>query len=321
MRRRAFLALLGGAAVWSIAARADESRPLSRIGYISLGTAPNPHSDGEFLAGLRDLGYVEGKTIEIEFRFTGGDPDEVGRAAADFVKENVDIIVAYATGVYAARRATSTIPIVMAAAGDVVAMGLAESLAHPGGNVTGSNFFLPELMAKRLELLKEVLPSMSSGGALFRRGVASTPNILDAMRAAAKALSVDLSPIEVSGPEEFESAFANWAEQKVGTVVVVDIFGDQSVAIAAIAARRRIASIGSLELATAGGLIGYGVDLPAMYRRAAVFVDKILKGAKPGDIPIELATKFQTAVNLRTAKALGIDIPTTLLASADEVIE
>ncbi len=321
MRRRVFLALLGGAVVWQIAARAEQPRSPPRIGYLSLETGPDPRGDGEFLAGLRDLGYVEGKTIEIEFRFTGGDPDEVDKAAADFVKANVDVIVSSATGVYAARRATSTIPIVMAAAGDVVAMGLAASLAHPGGNVTGSNFFLPELMAKRLELLKEVLSSMSSAGVLFRRGVASTRNILAAMGTVAKALGVDLSPIEVSGPEEFETAFASWAEQKVGAVVVVDIFGSQSPAIAAIAAKSRIASIGSLELAKAGGLIGYGVDLPAMYRRAAVFVDKILKGAKPGDIPIELATKFQTAVNLKTAKAIAIDIPPTLLGAADEVIE
>ena len=321
MRRRDFIGLLGGAAVWPIQARAEQQRSLPQIGYLGLGTAADPRYEGEFLAGLRDLGYVEGKTIEIEFRFTSGDPDEVDKAAADFVKANVDVIVAAATGVYAARRATTTIPIVMEAAGDVVAMGLAASLAHPGGNVPGSNFFLPELMAKRLELLKEILPSMSSAGALFRRGVASTPNILEVMRAAAKALGVDLSPIEVSGPEELESAFASWAEQKVGAVVVVDIFAIQSPAIAAIAAKRRIASIGSLELATAGGLIGYGADLPAMYRRAAVFVDKILKGAKPGNIPIELATKFKTAVNLKTAKALGIDIPPTLLAAADEVIE
>jgi putative tryptophan/tyrosine transport system substrate-binding protein len=153
MRRRAFLAFLGSA-VWPLAARAEQQRALPRIGYLSLGTGPDPPNDGEFLAGLRDLGYVEGKTIEIEFRFTGGDPDAVGKAADDFVRENVDIIVAYATGVYAARRATSTIPIVMTAAGDAVAMGLAASLAHPGGNVTGLNFFLPELMAKRLELLK-----------------------------------------------------------------------------------------------------------------------------------------------------------------------
>jgi putative ABC transport system substrate-binding protein len=131
MRRRVFLALLGGSAVWPIAARAEQPRSLPRIGYLSLGTGPNPREDGEFLAGLRDLGYVEGKTIEIEFRFTGGDPDEVDKAAADFVKANVDVIVATATGVYAARRATSNIPIVMAAAGDVVAMGLAASLAHP----------------------------------------------------------------------------------------------------------------------------------------------------------------------------------------------
>ena len=321
MRRRAFISLVGGAAIWPLAARAEQRGSLPRIGYLGLGTAADPRFEGEFLAGLRDLGYVEGKTIEIEFRFTGGDPGEVDKAAADFVRGNVDVIVSAATGVYAARRATSTIPIVMAAAGDVVAMGLAGSLAHPGSNVTGSNFFLPELMAKRLELLKQVLPSMSSAGALFRRGVASTTNILEVMRAAAKALGVDLSPIEVSEPEEFERAFATWAEQKVGAVAVVDIFAVESPAIAAIAAKRRMASIGQLELATAGGLIGYGVDLSAMYRRAAAFVDKILKGAKPGDLPIEQATKFVTIVNLRTAEALRIDIPPSVLAAADEVIE
>ena len=162
---------------------------------------------------------------------------------------------------------------------------------------------------------------MSSAGVLFRRGVASTPNILEVMGTAAKALRVDLSPIEVSGPEEFESAFSSWAEQKVSTVVTLDIFAELSPAIAALAAKHRFASIGPLELTTAGGLIGFGVDFPAMFRRAAVFVDKILKGAKPGEIPIELATKFQTVVNLETAKALGIDIPLTVLAGADEVIE
>jgi len=322
MRRREFIGLLGGTAVmWPLAARAETRSSLPRIGYLSLATAANPSLDGEFLAGLRDLGYVEGKTIEIEFRFTGGDPERVAEAAAEFVSENVDIIVTYATGVYVARRATSTIPIVMATAGDVVAMGLAASLAHPGGNVTGSNFFLPELMAKRLQLLKEVLPSMSSAGVLFRRGVASTPNILEVMGAAAKALSLELSPIEVSGREEFEGAFSSWAAQKVSMVVVVDIFAELWPAIAALAAKHRFASIGPLELAGAGGLVGYGVDFPSAYRRAAAFVDKILKGAKPGEIPIELATKFQTVVNLRTAKALGLEIPPTVLAGADEVIE
>ena len=321
MKRREFVGLVGAAAAWPFVARAEQPSSPPRIGYLGLGTRPDPRFEGEFLAGLRDLGYVEGKTIEIESRFTGGDPDDADRAVADFVKENVDVIVASATGVYAARRATSTIPIVMATAGDVVAMGLASSLAHPGGNVTGSNFFLPELMAKRLELLKEVLPSMSNAGTLFRRGVASTPNILEAMRAAGKALGVDLWPIEVSGPEEFESAFAAWADKKVVAVVVVDIFTGQSPEVAAIAAKRHIASIGPVELAAAAGLIGYGVDFRAMYRRAAVFVDKILKGANPGDIPIEQATKFITIVNLKTAKALGLDIPPTLLAAADEVIE
>jgi putative tryptophan/tyrosine transport system substrate-binding protein len=321
MRRREFVMLAGTAVVSPLVARAEQRSSLPRIGYLSLRTAANPHFEGEFLAGLRDLGHIDGKSIEIEFRFTGGDPKRLAEAAGDFVSENVDIIVTYASGITAARGATSTIPIVMATGSDVVAMGYAASLAHPGGNVTGSNFFLPELMAKRLQLLKEVLPSMSRAGVLFLRGAAATPKILEVMDAAAKALSLDLSPIEVSGPEAFESAFSSWAEQKVNAVVVLDIFTTLGPAIADLAAKHRFASIGRLELATAGGLIGYGVDFPPMYRRAAVFVDKILKGAKPGEIPIELATKFQTIVNLRTAKALGLEIPTTVLAGAEEVIE
>ena len=263
MRRREFIGLLGGAVVWPIAARAEQQRSLPRIGYLGLGSAADPRYEGEFLAGLRDLGYVEGKTIEIEFRFSGGDPDEVDKAAADFVKGNVDVIVAAATGVYAARRATSTIPIVMAAAGDAVAMGLAASLARPGGNVTGSNFFLPELMAKRLELLKEILPSMSSAGTLFRRGVASTPNILEVMRAAAKPLGVDLSPIEVSGPEQVRERVRELGGTKSWRRSSLSIYSRPRAPRSPRSPPSAVSlRSGRLELAAAGGLIGYGVDFP-----------------------------------------------------------
>ena len=169
MRRRAFLAALGGAAVWPLAARAEQRSSLPRIGYLGPGAGPDPRY-GEFHAGLRDLGYVEGKSIEIELRFAGGDPERLAEAAAEFVHENVDIIVTSGMGVYAAKRATTTVPVVIAAGADVVAMGLAASFSHPGGNITGSTFFVLEVMAKRLELLKQVAPSMSRSGLLLLRG-------------------------------------------------------------------------------------------------------------------------------------------------------
>jgi ABC-type uncharacterized transport system substrate-binding protein len=290
--------------------------------YLSLGSASQNVFDDAFRAGLRDLGYVEGKNLHIEFRFTEGDEDRIPGLVAELVALNVEVIVTYATGVYAALRATARIPIVFAATGDVVAMGLVASLAHPGGNVTGLTFFLPELMAKRLELLKEVVPSMTRAGVLLPRSL-SNPNVLEMMGATAKALKVRLQPIEVRKPSEFESAFSAWADEQIGGFVMSDhaLFGLNAHAIVALAAKRRLPSIGALELPASGGLMGYGVNFPDMFRRAAAFVDKILKGEKPGDIPVEQATKFKSVRNLKTAKALGLTVPLTLQVTADEVIE
>jgi putative ABC transport system substrate-binding protein len=323
MRRREFITLLGGtAAAWPLVAGAER---IARVGYLGLTSAASVQAAriDAFRDGLRNLGYVEGKNIQIEFRFAGGDNDRLPGLVAELIGLNVDVIVTYATGVPSARRMTTKIPIVMATFGDAVATGIIANLAHPGGNVTGSTFFSPELTAKRLELLKELLPSVTRVGVLLIRDNEMNGPSLEVMEGTAKALGVGLEPFEARGPVEFESAFSAWTVKQIGAVVVGDhafLVANTDV-IAALAAKHRLPSIGPLELAASGGLMAYGVNFSDMYRRAAVFVDKILKGAKPGDIPVEQAAKIQTIVNRTTAKALGIEVPTTLLLRADEVIE
>jgi len=321
MRRREFIGLLGGAAAWPFAARGQQRERIARIGYLGLGSAINP----AFLEGLRDLGYVEGENVHIEYRSAYGDERRLASLAAELVGLNVDLIVTQGAGVFAAQRATSTIPIVMATGYDIVAEGVVASLAHPGGNVTGQTFFYPELMAKRLQLLKEAAPSIRRVGVLLADDNPANRDVLEKMGVAAEALKLDLRPILVRSPTDLESAISAATEDEIAGLEAVDnaMFTSKAgeAAIATIAAKRRLPSIGSLGFARSGGLLGYGVSFPDMWRRAAVFVDKILKGAKPGDIPIEQATKFQTIVNLKTAKALGVEIPPLLLASADEVIE
>ena len=324
MNRRAFITLLGGATAWPLAARAQQPDRMRRIGYL-VATTPSFHNPyGEaFLEGLRDLGYVEGKNVQIERRFANGDNGRLFDLAAELVDLNVDVMVSYATGVSAARRATSTIPIVMVTYGDALASGIVASLSHPGGNITGSTFFSPELMAKRLELMKEFLPSLSQAGVLLIRDTIANGPTLEAMGATANALQVGLQPFEMRAPTELEGAFSGWAEKQIGAVVVGDhgILILNASAIVPLAARHRIPLIGSLEFAPAGSLMSYGVNFFDLFRRAALFVDKILKGAKAGDIPVERPTKFTTIVNMKSARALGIETPTSILLRADEVIE
>jgi putative ABC transport system substrate-binding protein len=324
MKRREFMAVLGGAAAWPVAARAQQSSKVIRIGYLAFTTASQhaPNSDA-FRTGLRDLGYVEGENLQIEFRYAGGDNALLPGLATELVRLNVDVIVTYATGVPAVRHATSTIPIVMATYGDAVATGIVASLSHPGGNVTGSTFFYLELMAKRLELLKEIVPAMARAGVLLLRDNVSNGPLIEATGDAAKPLGMVLQPIEVSRPADLEGAFSAWADQPVDALLVPDhaFFIFNAPIIAALAAKHRLPSIGPLELARSGGLLAYGVNFAEQFRRAAVFVDKILKGTKPRDIPVEQATKFITIANINTAKTLGLEVPVTLLARADEVIE
>jgi putative ABC transport system substrate-binding protein len=206
---------------------------------------------------------------------------------------------------------------------DRVALGIVASLAHPGGNITGSTFFFSELTAKRLELFKEVVPTMTRAGVLLFRDSSVNPGILEAMGITARALGVGLQPIEAREPAEFENAFSAWAATKVGAFVISDNpqFLFNADAITALAAKQSLPSIGALEFTASDGLMAYGVDFSDSFRRAAAVVDKILKGAKPSDIPVERATKFKFVPNLKAAKALGLDVPATLLARADEVIE
>jgi len=324
--RRDFIRLLGGAPAWPIAARGQQSERIRQIGYLSQESAAfdRYHKDSQvFQDGLRDLGYAEGRNLHIEFRYADANLDRLPALAAEIVSLNPDIIVTYSAGTFAARQATMTIPIVQTVGSDPVTAGFATSLAHPGGNVTGSTFFIPELMVKRLALLKELLPSMTRAGVLLVRNNPSTRGILEAMRNAALGLNVALRPIEVGEAIEFDNALLTWDQLQTRGFVMQDhgFLLANADAIAELAARHRHLSIGPLELPSSGGLLGYGVRFSDFFRRAAYFVDKILKGTKPGDIPIEQATTFKSILNLNTAKTLGIDIPTSILLRADEVME
>jgi putative tryptophan/tyrosine transport system substrate-binding protein len=328
MRRRQFIGLLSGAAAWPFAAVAQAPERIFTIGFLGL-TSARLWTEGlgrDFREGLRDLGWVEEKNLRFELRFSEGDDSRLPALAGELAALHVDVIVTYGKGVLAARQATSTIPIVFATFFDIVGDGLVSSLAHPGGNITGSTFFYSELLVKRLQMLKDIAPSLERAGLLVNKAlsVRDYNHYAEFILAAVKPLKIEVIALEVSRPEELESAFATCDEKRIGGLVIADIPQFQSSAvgaIAALAAARRLPTVGFLELAKNGGLVGYGVDFAPMWRRAAYFVDKILEGANPGDLPIEQATKFITIVNLKTAKAIGVDIPPTLLALADEVIE
>jgi putative tryptophan/tyrosine transport system substrate-binding protein len=327
MQRRNFIALAG------LAAFASPFRTLAQgitkktvqIGFLGPTFAASWKDRLDvFRAGLHDLGYVEGKNTVIEERWANDQYSRLADLAAELVRLKVDVIVTYGTpGVLAAKHATSTIPIVMAYSGDAVATGLVATLAQPGGNVVGSTYFLPQIMAKRLELLKEAIPDVTTAAVLINPENPLFGPTLQAMVAAAQSLNVGLRQFEVRNAIEIEPAFLAMAERQVGAVVIQEdaLYANNVGTIVEFAAKKQVPSAGFNELAKAGGLIGYGVNFIEMSRRAAEFVDKILKGEKPANIPIEQASKFEVIVNMRTAKALGITMPTSLLLRANEVIE
>jgi putative tryptophan/tyrosine transport system substrate-binding protein len=326
MKRREFITLLGAsAAAWPLAARAQQAGKVFRIGFLGSPSAASlPKRNEAFRAGLRDLGYQEGRDIVIEYRWADGRLDQLPALAAELVRLKVDVIVTHGIpGILAAKQATTTIPIVMAVSGDAVASGLVSSIARPGGNVTGLTFFTPELAVKRLELLKENVPGLTEVGVLLNPANPISEPIIPAMEVAATSLKLELAQFAVRGPAEFEGSFAAMATRRVGALVVLDdnMLITQAQAVANLALQQRLPSSGFTEFAVAGGLIAYGVSVPDMFRRAAAYVDKILKGARPGDLPVEQPTKFELVINLKTAKALGLAIPDKLLAVADEVIE
>jgi putative tryptophan/tyrosine transport system substrate-binding protein len=323
MKRREFITLVGGALAWPMVARAQQAKRIARIGLF-LPPPRNLEVDA-FLGGLRDLGWVEGENVHVEYRDAGGDDGRLPALATELVALDVDVLVtATFPGVLAAHRATTRIPTVVIVGPDLVTIGLAASMAHPGGNITGQTFFLTELAAKRLEILASLAPSMTRAGVLMQRGNPLNNSTMSAMTTAAQALKVELRPIEVDVPGDLESALSVVGSAPMDGLVITDAnaFVTNSSIVAAIVDKCRVPSVAAPVVASRGAaLMGYGVDFTAMFRHATVFVDKILKGANPADIPIEQPTQFKTVINQKTAKALGVEIPPSLLVRADEVIE
>jgi putative tryptophan/tyrosine transport system substrate-binding protein len=321
-RRRFLLTSLAGALAAPLAAGAQAGR-VPRIGW--LGTDPAAHRREVLLQDLRDLGYVEGRNIEIEYRFAKGNMERLPAVAAELVARNVDVIVAVSQpAVQAAQQATRTIPIVMFGVGDPVSTGLVANLARPGGNVTGLSQLSPELSTKRLALVREIIPEVSRVAVLSNPTNPSNPPQIRDIKAAAKALGVGLQVLEIRSSQDLDSAFLSAAQVRAGAFVTLDdlLIFNERMRIVALAAKSRLPGMyGWPDFPQAGGLISYGVDFRDMYRQAAIFVDKILKGAKPADLPVEQPTKFELVINLKTAKALGLTIPPSLLARADQVIE
>jgi len=306
------------------AARAQRADKAHRIGYLNLRAGP-VLQDEAFVQALRELGYVEGRNLIIDYRWAAEKEEQLPALAAELVALKVEVIVTSATpAVSAAKRATNTIPIVMAAVADPVGSGLVASLGHPGGNVTGMTLLSTDLAGKRLQLVREILPRAKRIAVLALGGLSATPLLLAAMRAAGQTMDLELITQLVTKPEELPGAFTEF--QKAGAhaliVQVSPLTLDQRDTIVEQAAQHRLPAMYDVRaFVDAGGLVAYGPDLVAMYRRAAAYVDRIFKGAKPGDLPIEQPTKFEFVINLRTAKTLAISIPQGLLLRADEVIQ
>jgi putative ABC transport system substrate-binding protein len=305
---------------------AQTSAKIPRIGVLSPASpppAPSPSVDA-FRQGLRDLGYVEGQNIFLAYRYAAWEFDRLPALAAELVQLIPDVIFTYTTqGALAAKQATTTIPIVVGSAGDMVGRGMVESLARPGGNITGTTTFGPELDGKRLELLKEAAPQTTRVAFLGNPANPTWPAQFGNLAAQAQALGVQIFRVDARAPSEFEGAFAAMAEGRVDALLVTDdaMFHEYRQRIVELAATHRLPTMSRIRgFAEAGGLMQYGDDPIALARRAATHVDKILKGAKPGELPIERPMKFELVINLKTAQALGLTLPPTVLFQADEVI-
>ena len=324
MKRREFLAI-ASAPLWPMGAWAQASAKIAKIGF--LGLAPASAWSGEVKAlreGLRTLGYVEGKNLVFDFRWAT-DSAETLKLAEELVREKVDIIVAPAsTQVEPARKATSTIPIVFTQHADPVGTGHVASLAHPGGNITGVSMVLTELAAKSLEILKQAVPGAVRFGVLWNPTTPSHAKVVEEVEAAGKTLGIQLSMIPMRTIEDFEPSFAAMAREQVAAFLVPTspLTNSQPVALAELGLKYRLPGMfGNKDNVRAGGLMSYGADFNYMYGHAATYIDKILKGEKPADLPVEQASKYDLVLNLKTAKTLGIEMPPILLARADEVIE
>jgi putative tryptophan/tyrosine transport system substrate-binding protein len=322
VRRRQFITLLGGAAAWPLAARAQHAGKVWRMGFVAHGH--ESFYDALF-EGLREYGYDEGRDLIVERRYARGQAERFKEFAAEMVRLNVDVIVVVTTpAALAVMNATNTIPIVHPNAIDPLNTGLIASLAHPGGNLTGGAQLTAEVSAKRLQILKKVVPGLSRAAALWNPGNSAIVFSWKETQSAARVLGLTLQSHEVQGPKDFAAAFFAIVEERPDALLVLQdaVTMQQRKEIISFAIENRLPSMFQERgWAVAGGLMSYGENLPSMYRRAAYFVDRIFEGAKPADLPVEQATKFDMVINLRTAKAIGFTIPDSILALADEVIE
>jgi len=328
-RRNAGLALLAllAAGAAPVTVRAQQAGKVYRIGYLSTPTRESVERGLDaFLRKLRELGWVEGQNIVIEYRWAEGNVERLPDLAAELVRRNVDVIVAPAgSAALAAKNATSSIPIVMIFPSDPVEIGLVASLRRPGGNITGTTFTPgPEIFGRQLQILKETIPRAARVAILSNPADPSFALQVREVEAAARTLRMRLQHVEAKGPEEFDSAFAAMVRERADALLVngTSTFLAHRVRLAELAVKNRLPTMYSFrESVEAGGLMAYAVNMAAFVERAAVYVDKILKGAKPADLPVEQPTKFELTINLKTAKALGLTIPQSLLARADEVIQ
>jgi putative ABC transport system substrate-binding protein len=321
MRRRDFIALVSVAATaWPLGARAQQPK-VPRIGVLVAGN-PDPGPFWRlFREGLRDLGYIEGQSVLFEFRSAGGKANLLPELAAELVHLKVDIIVVWHTPVaHAAKQATHEIPIVMADVGDPVGTGLIASLARPGGNITGLAGITAELAGKSVQLIREMLPSARRVVALLNATDPFAKPFLEHIQRAARTVGVDIQPVKVDRGEEFEAAFLRMSRERIDVVIVQPSLPTKRAAELALKHRLPAVSV-PRWFAEEGGLLSYSARLADLYREAGVYVDKILKGAKPADLPVQQPTKFELVINLRTAKALGLTIPQSILARADEIIQ
>jgi putative ABC transport system substrate-binding protein len=326
MRRRAFIALLGGAAAWPLVARAQQAELVRRIGILeTLSAALNDANLSAFQDGMRKLGYIEGRNLVIEYRSADGHNERFPELAAELVGLKIDLIVTRGTpAALAAKHATGTIPIVMAASGGPVGTGVVASLAQPAGNITGLSTIGSDLYGKRIELLKEMIPGTAEIAAFLNMSNPVSPPNWKEIQTAAQSLGLPSRLLDVRTVDDIDRAFdAVSRESGMALVIGLDnITQNYRNVIAGLASKYRMPTMNpSREFVDAGGLISYGVSYPDLYRRATIYVDKIFKGASPSDLPIEQPTKLELAINLKTAKALSLEIPPMLLARADEVIE
>ena len=326
MNRRTFLAGTGAVLLAApLAAEAQPAGKVPRVGFLTAFAASDvPQWRAGFRQGLRDFGYTEGRNIVIEYRYAEGRPERLPGLAAELVRLKMDIIAAETTPAsLAVQHATTTIPIVMTLVADPVESGLISSLARPGGNITGLSLQLPDIAAKRLQLLRDVVPGVSRVGILWNSASPITPPQFRAAQAAAQILGIQLESLGVRVPDDFETAFQAASRRGTGALLILDDFflTRHLTQIAKLTIKARLpAMAGVTGFAEAGVLVSYGPNFADITRRAVTYVDKILKGAKPGDLPIEQPTKFELVVNLKTAKILGLTIPQSVLQRADEVI-